>query len=463
MREDTAVLEPLSDALLATDLGPPTAGSGGQLSIPGLATDPPRELGTPAYREARRRARRRVRLRTALAELGPTAALPRGSVRAKGQAAWIAAVDAHPDTAVLRADAHNNLRSIAATLARYADWNDLTSRPTWARLAALAGVSQRTVARWTAWLRRRGLLGVVETGSTPATRPMALRDLEGNRAALYLLCHPSPGGGSTRYPRAGDPRLSDPAYAVPVDESGIPSGPAPQEMRQNGRAHAVKEHSPLRGVAVTTTATTIAGDPGRRDSITNVPGATEEAKSAQTTAWGRHTPARTRSDMLELCIRLQAEGPVYRAIGSPRRLRHLLRPWLQAGWTLAGFEWAVDHKPDGEPWRYAWRSVDELRNPAGWLRHRLRRWTDANGEPLPDPRATPPARQPVPERPAAAVGGPSAEVQTLLAAARAAATAATRARRAASYKLLPVGQTPRATDRPLLGSESHNEQLADPE
>ncbi|RKS80643.1 hypothetical protein CLV35_0232 [Motilibacter peucedani] len=394
--------------------------------------------GTPAYREARRRARHRSAQRTALAQVGPAAALPRGSVRAKGQAAWVAAVAAHPDTALLRADAHTNLRSIAATLARYADWNELTSRPTWARLAALAGVSERTVARWTAWLRQRGLLGVVETGSTPATRPMALRDVEGNRAALYLLCHPVSLGSAARHPQASDPRLSEPTLVAPVDESGMPSGPAPQEMRQNGRAGAVLSQAPLRGVAMTTRPTNPAEPPAGSEDPVSTPGATQEAKSARTTAWGRHTPARTRRDMLALVDRLQAEGPVYRAVGSPRRLRHLLRPWLNAGWTIAGLEWAIDHKPDGEPWRYAWRSVDELRNPAGWLRHRLRRWTTEDGAPLPDPRATPPAPQPVPQRPASSSAGPNAEARVLLAAARAKAAAATRTRRPRTYDLLPT-------------------------
>jgi len=389
--------------------------------------------GTPAYREARRRARRRSAQRTALAELGPAAALPRGCVRAKGQAAWLAAVAAHPDTAVLRADAHTNLRSIAATLARYADWHELTSRPTWARLAALAGVSQRTVARWTAWMRQRGLLGVVETGSTPATRPMALRDVEGNRAALYLLCHPLTPGRSVRPLRAGDPRLSDPVPAASVDENGIPSGPAPQEMRQNGRAGAIEEPAPLRGVAMSHSAASRAA-PAPPYCLISSPGATEEAKSARTTAWGRHTPARTRSDMLAFCLRLQAEGPVYRAVGSPRRLRHLLRPWLRAGWTIAGLEWAIDHKPDGEPWRYAWRTVDELRNPAGWLRHRLARWTDGEGSPLPDPRAASLLRRPsAPEPVLVPSRAPSSQAQQLLAAARTrAAAATTRWRRAHS-------------------------------
>jgi hypothetical protein len=44
--------------------------------------------------------------------------------------------------------------------------------------------------------------------------------------------------------------------------------------------------------------------------------------------------------------------------------------------------------PDGESWAYAWRSSTELRNPAGWITHRMRRWLDTAGAPLPCPMRT---------------------------------------------------------------------------
>jgi hypothetical protein len=57
---------------------------------------------------------------------------------------------------------------------------------------------------------------------------------------------------------------------------------------------------------------------------------------------------------------------------------------LRAGWTVADIRHALDHTPSGQPWPYAWRSTRELRNPAGWLLHRMHAWTDSHG-PLPDP------------------------------------------------------------------------------
>jgi hypothetical protein len=121
--------------------------------------------------------------------------------------------------------------------------------------------------------------------------------------------------------------------------------------------------------------------------------------------------ARTRDERLALCERLRAESPPVRAAGSARRLRHLLRPWLLAGWSARGLLYAVDHTPDGAPWRFAWRSVRELRNPAGWLLHRLRAWRDPHQRPLPDPYAapaSPPARAGTPEPGPPPAAGPPA-------------------------------------------------------
>jgi hypothetical protein len=53
------------------------------------------------------------------------------------------------------------------------------------------GRSRTSVARWLRWLRARGLLGVVESGTTPRCAPMALATDTLNRAALYVLCEPA--------------------------------------------------------------------------------------------------------------------------------------------------------------------------------------------------------------------------------------------------------------------------------
>jgi hypothetical protein len=65
---------------------------------------------------------------------------------------------------------------------------------------------------------------------------------------------------------------------------------------------------------------------------------------------------------------------------TPQLLRHVLRPQLSAGWTVADILHALDHTPDGE--RH-WHTGD-VRHVAAWVRHRLKAWA---GQPAPKPVA----------------------------------------------------------------------------
>lgn len=66
-------------------------------------------------------------------------------------------------------------------------------------------------------------------------------------------------------------------------------------------------------------------------------------------------------------------------------VRFLLSPLLAQQWTARGVMHALDFQPGGEPWRYAWGGSHQLRNPAGWVRHRLSVWFTDDGQPLADP------------------------------------------------------------------------------
>lgn len=256
-------------------------------------------------------------------------ALPPQATPAASQDAWLREIEEHPAAALLRADARAHLLEVAGVLAWTADWADLTTRPTWERLCDRTGLSRRTVARWLAWLREHRLLGVVETGSTPQLRPMALAHLEGNRAALYVLSSAS------------------------GDETGTPSdlteGESPTRTREAPSNHT---NSPLRG-------------PDRR-------------KAAATEAsWGWCTPTTHRRSRLGCSQRLQERVPALRRL-SDRHLRSLLRPWLLAGWSAADVLYALDHAPDGTS--HTWTT--QVRSPSGWLTHRLGLWTDEAGAPV---------------------------------------------------------------------------------
>lgn len=218
-------------------------------------------------------------------------------------------------------------------LVSHASWDDHSTRPTWPVLQDRSGLSRRSVARWLAWLRAEGLLGVAESGSTPALRPMALAGLEGNRAALYVLTVPH------QAPVAGRP-----------PESPSESGTPPRDLSSGEDPDAgARGTGPLRGPGLPPAA-------GR---------------------WPMTRPATSRRERLELVQRLQNEIPLLRRL-SDRQLRSLLRPWLRAGWTATDVRYGIDHDAAGglRTWTTA------VHSPSGWLLSRLAAWRDDAGTPL---------------------------------------------------------------------------------
>jgi hypothetical protein len=274
------------------------------------------------------------------------AALPAGSAVAGSQAAFYRAVGAHPDTAALRAHARENLTRLSWVLSSMACWEDRTVRPTWSVLRARTGLSRRSVARWLAWLRSRGLLGIVEAGATPRFAPMALAADAGNRASLYVLC----------VPQTASP---EPRRGSIAQETGTPTllglevkNPYPPARANQPPANPTTQPK-------------------------------ERNKEVGRPSWSRTRIARSRADRLDLAEALRAHALALRPL-SARAIRSLLRPWTswpELGWTLAWLLHALDHTPDGDPRTY----TAPVRAPAGWLRHRLSAWTDEHGQPLPSP------------------------------------------------------------------------------
>jgi len=218
-------------------------------------------------------------------------------------------------------------------LASHASWDDHSTRPTWPVLQDRSGLSRRSVARWLAWLRAEGLLGVAESGSTPALRPMALAGLEGNRAALYVLTVPHQASVAGRPP-----------------ESQSGSGTPPKDLSFGEDPDAgARCTSPLRGPEL----------------------------PPQAGRWPMTRPTTSRRERLELVQRLQNEIPLLRRL-SDRQLRSLLRPWLQAGWSAADVQHGIDHDPAGS--LRTWTTA--VRSPDGWLLSRLAAWRNNAGTPL---------------------------------------------------------------------------------
>ncbi len=274
------------------------------------------------------------------------AALPVGSTVARSQAAFYPAVAEHPDTAALRAHARENLTRLSWVLSSMACWEDRTVRPTWSVLQARTGLSRRSVARWLAWLRSRGLLGIVEAGTTPRFAPMALAAGARNRASVYVLCVPQTARGEPR--RVGT-----------AQETGTPTLLGLEVKAPYPRARANRPPA----------------NPSAQPK--------ERSKNEARPDWSPTMITRSRADRLALAEALRAHALALRPL-SGRALRSLLRPWTgrpELGWTLNWVLHALDHTPDGQPRTH----TAPVRAPDGWLRHRLSAWLDEHGQPLPSP------------------------------------------------------------------------------
>jgi len=220
--------------------------------------------------------------------------VPEGSRRASSQAGWIRAVQAHPATARLRADAHRNVLAIAWVLARHASWASMTTRPTWARIQTLTGLSRSTVARWIAFLVHHRLLGIVEHGSTPRYRP-AGDDTTGNRAAEYVLATP-----------------------CAVEETRTPTKVLTDEKPSPSRAR---------------------------------PGTLAPPHVTRDTLWPLGVTPKGAKGVTLALEQMRARSLVLRRIRADR-LARLLTPWFRAGWTPADVLHALDYRPDGTAWGY---------------------------------------------------------------------------------------------------------------
>ena len=249
--------------------------------------------------------------------------------------AWVADVLDDPDFEQLRSDRRRNWAEVVRVLARYVDWRDRTTRPTWARVADQARVSRRTVARAIEWLHARGYLGTVETGSTPLFRIGVLYGLattsEGNRAAEYVLC--TPGRPTDRRPIRQRP--TRPVSVCP-SRSGTPSG-----SRKGPR---------------------------------RIPPREDRAEGLSARHWPATQRPGTRGEALAAAETLRRRNPMLRRL-TARHLRSLAKLYFEAGWTPADVLYAMEHRPDGRQHPH----THSVRHVPGWLRYRLTAWRAPHG------------------------------------------------------------------------------------
>jgi hypothetical protein len=238
------------------------------------------------------------------------------------------------DAALLRADARRNLLAVARVIGWSADPRTARSRPTIARIMAATGLGKRTVQRWCRWLEARGLLEVLEEGTTPDYRPALWSAAEpGNLAREWRLTIAVHGTGTP-------PVVKDPEEF------------SPSQARARGQ---VKPEKARRCAA-------------------DCPSA---PPPPQADRWPLGRNPRRRSEQLAAAGRLRAGLPVLG--GMPvAAVRSACRVFFAAGWTVADCRHALEHRPDGSPWGH----TDPVRVPERWLAWRLAAWRGADGVPL---------------------------------------------------------------------------------
>jgi hypothetical protein len=275
-------------------------------------------------------------------------AVPAGSRWARSQVDAFAALDAAPGLLLLRGDRQATIGAVWRALVTRADWRTRTVTVTWSTVQAQSGRSRATVARALAWLRGAGLLGIVHTGASAA----AIGG-DTNRCPTYVLAVPLAGDQVDERTPA---QPAEPAQSL-VDELETPTGPVGSVSRPYAGAR--EDDTP-------------AGPDG--------PSATRNPAPTSTTrpSWSLSAAPSTRAEQLAAAEALRYDAVTLRPM-SARLIRHVLRPWFVAGWSPRDVLHALDHTPDGQPWRYAGMP----RATAAWARYRLGAWLDDTGTPLP--------------------------------------------------------------------------------
>jgi hypothetical protein len=367
--------------------------------------------------------------------MGPTPTVTVESWDPRDQRHWLSALRRQDWVRDIRADGQANLLTVARLVALSAGWETLESRPTWARLLARSGLSERTVARWLQELRVRGWLAHLERGTTPAHRSMVLAHLTGNRAAVYGLRIPL--SSEEALYRAVDQlmmRLADDdltaqatvpeatPHSSPTasadDASGAPSSvgpdaaspdqfaPAPVVQPPTDTTHDPSDQHQHQSAGDTNgspswsffpeTNSWISGFSRASKSVdnlwTNSPNVVENKhhKTALRASWDKGggpdwavTVPTSRYAMLAAADWLRHRLPVF-ASCSRKLIRHLCKPYWTAGWCGRDIIHAMDHRPSlfGQPTGVL-ICPPHLTAPKAFIASRLAAWRTPNDTILP--------------------------------------------------------------------------------
>ena len=320
-------------------------------------------------------------------EIGPPPAEALGSRDPYDQLEWLDRLAGEQWVQLLRRDCRGRLLRMVRELALTADWNSWESWPGWDQLMEVSGWARSTLAGWLRQLRLLGWLAVIESGSTPQFRPLALAHVEGNRRAVYALRVPL---------RRGEQRpessLVRQELAVPLAEHGAAwrSFPAGVGTRSHQRGCRVvdKTWTPTWSFDFSCSVGRWVSSHGKdffHNSQVNaqISGKTKALRDRLDNKWlafADRVPT-SGAQMLAAAAELRRQHPVL-ALLSIRAGRALCRPYWRAGWTNNDVLHALEYRPTSWSTLPA-MSLTKIVAPYRWAQSRLSAWHTESGQVLP--------------------------------------------------------------------------------
>jgi hypothetical protein len=312
-------------------------------------------------------------------EIGPPPEVATESRDPTGQREWLDRLGNESWVEQLQARTRYRLGLLTRELMRHADWHTFESWPGWEHLIRVTGWARRTVAGWLRQLRLSGWLTTLEHGSTPETRPLALRHPEeGNRRAVYALRVPLRPGelpeGSAfvaEAPSGESGPATDALVSRPVDKTCTPTWYLhPSSSRSPSSSTRANELIHNLDLPTTISAAHSANEMPLRGSI----------EEEWVLAFASTVPL-TETEMLVAACELRVQHPVLAQL-SPRWVRSLARPYWRVGWSNNDVLHALIYRPTSMSTLPA-TPVERIHSPAGWVRWRLAAWRDHRGRVLP--------------------------------------------------------------------------------
>lgn len=282
---------------------------------------------------------------------------------------WLEAVDAALAASKRRADFRENVRKCARVYLSYVNYvqqDDGTLRalpttsPDWQEAPARAGVGRATWARVWTWLRSSNLLSWIAWGREARFKPEHLQD-EGSDRPVYGFLVPA-------------------RRQVEKSKKLLSETLTPSRSEVDKPTHARTRAAASREAAFASLSLTTKGGSAalrrrllsRKDPLFS---RSETAKRLGCKAPSRESQALFAASVIR-------DAPWLRQI-SPQHLASILRKAkiFEADWTVNDVLYALDNRPAGHS-DGTWHHGQQIAHVPGWVRNRLRAWSDERGWPV---------------------------------------------------------------------------------